>query len=97
MFETDPVLRRCGTRPRNSPRVRAGRRCTTRPGCGRQLPAAAAVYFDDMYVPRQLSLPTAAAIRGLRPWVTNEYQHDGLGVSNGAVLDRLIALARGTA
>ena len=50
-----------------------------------------------MYVPRQLSLPTAAAIRGLRPWVTNEYQHDGLGVSNGAVLDRVIALARGAA
>ena len=27
--------------------------------------------------------------------MTNEYQHDGLRVSNGAVLGRLIALARG--
>ena len=53
--------------------------------------------LGDMYVPRQLSLPTADAIRGLRPWVTNEYQHDGLRLSNGGVLDRLIALARGTA
>jgi pimeloyl-ACP methyl ester carboxylesterase len=62
-----------------------------------EVPAAAAIYFNDMYVPRELSLPTAAAIRGLRPWVTNEYEHDGLRVSNGAVLDRLIALARGRA
>jgi hypothetical protein len=27
--------------------------------------------------------------------VTNEYEHDGLRASNGAVLDRLIALVRG--
>jgi pimeloyl-ACP methyl ester carboxylesterase len=62
-----------------------------------EVPAAAAIYFNDMYVPRELSLPTAAAIRGLRPWVTSEYEHDGLRVSDGAVLDRLIALARGRA
>jgi pimeloyl-ACP methyl ester carboxylesterase len=60
-----------------------------------EVPVAAAVYFDDMYVPLEFSLPTARAINGLRPWVTNEYEHDGLRVSNGAVLDRLIALARG--
>jgi pimeloyl-ACP methyl ester carboxylesterase len=59
------------------------------------VPVAAAVYYDDMYVPRDLSMPTAAAIRGLRPWVTSEYEHDGLRVSNGKVLDRLIALTRG--
>jgi hypothetical protein len=29
--------------------------------------------------------------------VTNEYEHDGLRVSNGAVVDRLIAMVRGTA
>jgi pimeloyl-ACP methyl ester carboxylesterase len=62
-----------------------------------EVPAAAAVYFDDMYVPRELSLPTAAAIGALKAWVTNEYEHDGLRVSDGAVLDRLIALARGQA
>jgi hypothetical protein len=38
---------------------------------------------------------TAAAIRGLRTWVTSEYEHDGLRVSNGRVLDRLIAMNRG--
>ena len=37
------------------------------------------------------------AIRGLRPWITNEYEHDGLRVSNGRVLDRLIAMVRGNA
>ena len=60
-------------------------------------PGAAAVYFDDMYVPREFSLQTAGAIRGLRRWVTNEYEHDGLRASDGAVLDRLIRLTRGEA
>ncbi len=58
---------------------------------------AAAIYFDDMYVPRELSVPTAEAIRGLQAWVTSEYEHDGLRVSNGIVLDRLIAMTRGEA
>ena len=62
-----------------------------------EVPVAAAIYFDDMYVPQELSVPTAEAIRGLRAWVTNEYEHDGLRVSNGAVLRRLIGLAQGLA
>jgi hypothetical protein len=61
------------------------------------VPAAAAVYVDDMYVPLEFSVPTARAIRGLRPWITNEYEHDGLRASNGKVLDRLIAMVRGDA
>ena len=62
-----------------------------------RVPAAAAVYFDDMYVDAGFSLATARATGGLRPWVTNEYEHDGLRVSNGAVLGRLIAMVRGEA
>jgi pimeloyl-ACP methyl ester carboxylesterase len=62
-----------------------------------QVPAAAAVYFDDMYVDAGLSLATAQVIGGLRAWVTNEYEHDGLRASDGAVLDRLIAMVRGEA
>ena len=62
-----------------------------------EVPVAAAVYYDDMYVPQQFSAVTADRIRGLRRWVTSEYEHDGLRVSRGAVLDRLIAMARGTA
>jgi pimeloyl-ACP methyl ester carboxylesterase len=61
--------------------------------CG--APAAAAVYYGDMYVPRELSMETATAIRGLRAWVTSEWEHDGLRMSNGAVLDRLIRMNRG--
>jgi pimeloyl-ACP methyl ester carboxylesterase len=62
-----------------------------------EVPVAAVVYYDDMYVDRDLSMQTANVIRGLRSWVTNEYEHDGIRVSDGAILDRLIALARGTA
>jgi pimeloyl-ACP methyl ester carboxylesterase len=59
------------------------------------VPVAAAVYHDDMYVDTADSLATARAVRGLRTWVTDEFEHDGLRVSGGAVLDRLIRLARG--
>ncbi|MGA5036689.1 alpha/beta fold hydrolase [Streptomyces capoamus] len=59
-----------------------------------EVPVAAAVYHDDMYVDTAHSLETAAAIRGLRPWVTNEYEHDGLRAGAPHVLDRLLALVR---
>jgi hypothetical protein len=59
------------------------------------VPVAAAVYYDDMYVDREFSMQTAQAIRGLRAWVTSEYSHDGLRVSDGAVLDRLIGMCHG--
>ena len=62
-----------------------------------EVPAAAAVYYGDMYVDRGFSMRTARAIPGLRPWVTSEYEHDGLRVSGGKVLGRLIAMARGEA
>jgi pimeloyl-ACP methyl ester carboxylesterase len=62
-----------------------------------EVPTAAAVYYDDMYVPRVLSEQTAARIGSLRAWVTSEYEHDGLRVSGGRVLDRLIAMTRGEA
>jgi pimeloyl-ACP methyl ester carboxylesterase len=62
-----------------------------------EVPVAAAVYYDDMYVDRELSMATACAIRGLRRWVTSQYEHDGLRVSAGAVLGRLIDMCRGRA
>jgi pimeloyl-ACP methyl ester carboxylesterase len=58
-----------------------------------EVPAAAAIYAEDMYVDRRFSEETAARIKGLRPWLTNEFEHDGL--RNGPVLARLIDLARG--
>ena len=60
-----------------------------------EVPVAAAIYADDMYVDRALSEETAARIRGLRVWLTSEYEHDALGVDGERVLDRLVDLARG--
>jgi len=62
-----------------------------------EIPVSAAVYYNDMYVDRDFSMRTAGSIRGLRAWVTSEYEHDGLRVSAGAVLDRLIGLTAGSA
>jgi alpha/beta hydrolase fold len=62
-----------------------------------EVPAAAAVYYGDMYVDRGFSMRTARALGGLRPWVTSEYEHDGLRVSGDKVLGRLIAMVRGEA
>jgi pimeloyl-ACP methyl ester carboxylesterase len=62
-----------------------------------EVPVAAAIYAGDMYVERVLSEETAAQIRGLRPWLTSEYEHDGLRVGGGAVLGRLIDLVRNRA
>ncbi|GAB3959631.1 hypothetical protein GCM10027614_79530 [Micromonospora vulcania] len=59
-----------------------------------EVPVAAAVYHDDMYVDTDDSLATARSVRGLRTWITNEYEHDGLRVSGGRVLDRLIRMVR---
>jgi len=61
------------------------------------VPAAAAIYANDIYVERTLSEETAANIRGLRPWVTSEYEHNGLRADGGRILTRLIDLARGRA
>ncbi|MFF3956906.1 alpha/beta fold hydrolase [Streptomyces sp. NPDC001890] len=59
-----------------------------------QVPVAAAIYHDDMYVDTEHALRTAASIRGLRTWVTDEYEHDGLRAGGPRVLDRLLALVR---
>jgi len=60
-----------------------------------EVPVAAAIFAEDMYVERAFSEETAAAIGGLRPWLTNELHHDGLRVDGDRVLGRLIDMARG--
>jgi pimeloyl-ACP methyl ester carboxylesterase len=62
---------------------------------GNDVPAAATIYTDDMYVERAFSEETAARVRGLRPWVTSEYEHNGLRADGGRILERLIDLVRG--
>ena len=60
-----------------------------------EVPTAAAIYAEDMYVERAFSEETAAAVRGLRPWLTNEYEHDGLRADGRRVLSRLLDLTQG--
>ncbi|MFC9910620.1 alpha/beta fold hydrolase [Streptomyces sp. NPDC127197] len=94
-FDCDPALRplretadllaaRTGWRPLYDPARLAAN----------EVPVAAAIYHDDMYVDTAHSLETARTIRGLRTWVTDEFEHDGVRASGPRVLDRLIALTR---
>lgn len=55
---------------------------------------AAAVYVDDIFVPMEHSLRTAGYFRDLRPWITNEYQHDGIRSDGAAIFRRLHRTAR---
>ncbi|WP_130840748.1 alpha/beta fold hydrolase [Corynebacterium neomassiliense] len=54
---------------------------------------AAAVYLDDMFVPFELSMETASHISGLRPHVTNRWEHNGLGVDGAGLFRTLRELA----
>jgi pimeloyl-ACP methyl ester carboxylesterase len=62
---------------------------------GNEVPAAAAVYAEDPYVERIFSEQTAAAVPGMRVWLTSEYDHDGLRKDGARILGRLLDLARG--
>ncbi len=62
-----------------------------------EVPAAAAIYARDAYVDRELSERTAKQVRGLKPWLTNEYEHNGLRADGARILDRLLALSDGDA
>ena len=49
----------------------------------------AAVYFDDLYVDADLQLETASEVANLTTWVTDEWEHDGIGASGGEVVRHL--------
>lgn len=59
------------------------------------VPCVAAVYYNDMYVERQYSEETARSIRGIKTWVTSEYEHNGLRADGKKVLGHLMSLLRG--
>ncbi|GAA2749019.1 alpha/beta fold hydrolase [Kitasatospora cinereorecta] len=96
MFETDPALRPL----RETAQLLAERTdwadlYDPERLAANTVPVFAAVYHDDMYVDTVHSLETADAVGNVRAWVTNEWEHDGLRVSGGTVLDRLMRMARG--
>jgi hypothetical protein len=62
-----------------------------------EVPVAATIYVNDLYVERDFAEETANAIRGLRAWQTDEYEHNGLRADGERVLGRLIDLVRGRA
>ncbi|MDN6461148.1 MAG: proline iminopeptidase, partial [Corynebacterium flavescens] len=55
--------------------------------------AAAAIYLDDIFVPFEDSMATAATYRDLRPMVSNRYQHNGVHVDGAGILGELFRLA----
>ena len=59
-----------------------------------EVPVSATIYVDDPYVDRGLAEETARLIRGMRPWITNEYLHDGLRTGAEDLVGRLIDLAK---
>jgi pimeloyl-ACP methyl ester carboxylesterase len=61
------------------------------------VPVAATIYVNDLYIERAFAEETTASIRGLKPWITNEFEHNGLRADGERVLGRLIDLVRGRA
>ncbi|MBC9822713.1 alpha/beta fold hydrolase [Terrabacter sp. MAHUQ-38] len=57
-----------------------------------EVPVAAAVYYDDMFVDARLQLDTLSRVGSSQAWVTNELEHDGIG--SGRVLTHLRELVR---
>ena len=61
--------------------------------------AAAAVYYDDMYVDFDCSMMVAARCGPLehcKVYVTNEYQHSGLRDDGATIFVKLLGMAKGT-
>jgi pimeloyl-ACP methyl ester carboxylesterase len=79
---TEALARRTGWGPLYDPEALAAN----------TVPAAAAVYTGDVYVDRDLSLDTAARVRGLRVWETDGFHHDGIADDGPGILKRLLAM-----
>ncbi|KAJ7951199.1 proline iminopeptidase-like [Quillaja saponaria] len=60
-----------------------------------EVPVAAAVYYEDMYVNFKLSMETASQIAGIRLWVTNEFMHSGLRDAGTQVFEHLLGMLNG--
>lgn len=56
------------------------------------VPVAASIYTNDVYVDRDFSMETAAAIRGLKFWETAELEHNGLRADGERVFGTLFDL-----
>jgi hypothetical protein len=62
-----------------------------------EVPVVATIYVNDLYVDRDLAEETAATIRRLRTWETDEFEHNGLRADGERVLGRLVDMLHGRA
>lgn len=62
---------------------------------GNEVPVAATIYTEDLYVERRFAEQTAERFPNFKAWITSEYDHNGLRVDGERILGRLIDLARG--
>ena len=68
---------------------------STHPHPSTQVPCATAVYYEDLYVNLHLAEATAGGIKGIRTWVSSEYQHSGLRENGPRVVERLLGMLSG--
>ncbi|CAM9536971.1 unnamed protein product [Discosporangium mesarthrocarpum] len=59
------------------------------------VPCAAAVYYDDIYVEREFSEETSSILPNCKVWVTNQYQHSALRDDGNKLLTTLLGMTRG--
>jgi len=57
------------------------------------VPLACAAYADDMFVELDYTRETLADMQLCKAWITNEYEHNGIGVDGEKILSRLITMA----
>ena len=61
--------------------------------------AAAAVYYDDLYVDFDASMKVAARggpLENCKVYITNEYQHSGLRDDGATIFSKLHGMATGS-
>ncbi len=57
-----------------------------------EVPTAAAIYFDDMYVDINYSLETVAQVANLATWVSSDFDHNGIRVDGELIFNKLYGL-----
>ena len=59
-----------------------------------EVPIAAAVYTNDMYVDRNLSMELVSIIPKIKIWETDKLEHNGLRSDGVRVLDKLFRILK---
>jgi pimeloyl-ACP methyl ester carboxylesterase len=54
------------------------------------VPIAAISYYEDMYVPIENSRQTALGIPNFYQWVSNEWEHNGIGTDGPKIISTLL-------